>query len=295
MQLIQSSQSEENMKDKINQFVVLLKAALGLFLSISFGLFLFVLFFEPFPLDRFDFNNSIVFVAGIAAITFIIMGLVRITLPWLIQKYDQHQFDPLLPPYANSLLIFILSLVSLSFYIRYIGAVNLSIAVLFKIGIISMFPPISLWLHDLIKDLKKQRTALQEEVEMCRGKVEKYEENYLSKEIELSSDSKSEVLNLPISDVAFFKSADNYVEVVYKEGEDLKSKLLRNTLKSIELQLKHYPNFIRCHRICIVNTHYIRKLSKDQNSHWLSISGYKENIPVSRQHLLKVREAINPS
>lgn len=280
------------MNNKINQFVILLKAALGLFLSISFGMFLFVLFFEPFPFERFDLNSSVVFVAGIAAIAFIIMSLVRITLPWMIQKYDQHQFDPLLPPYANSFLIFILTLLSLAFYIQYVGDIALNILILFKTAIISLFPPISLWLHDLIKGLKQERKALQEEIELYQGKVKKYEDNHYSKEVEFTTDSQYETLKLLISDVAFAKSADNYVELVYKEGEELKSKLLRNTLKNIEQQLKPHPEFIRCHRSYIVNIQYVQKLSKDQNSHWLRILGYKDNIPVSRQYLLNIREAL---
>lgn len=278
------------MNRKINQFVVLLKAALGLFLSISFGMFLFVLFFEPFPLDKFEFNNSIVFVAGIAAISFIIMSLVRITLPWLIQKYDQHQFDPLLPPYANSFIIFVLTLVSFGFYIRYVGNVPLNIAIMFKLALISIFPPVSLWLHDLIKDLKKQNETLRNEIEIMEGKVEKYEEDYLSKPIEFTSDSSSEKLTLLIADLAFIKSADNYVEIVFKEGDTLKSKLIRNTLKNIELLLKPHTNFIRCHRICIVNTQYVDRLNRDDGNHWLSIKDYDERIPVSRQYLLKLKE-----
>lgn len=280
------------MSRKLNQFVILLKAALGLFLSISFAVFLFVLFFEPFPLDRFDFNNRILFVAGMAAIAFIIMSLVRITLPWLIQKYDQHQFDPLLPPYANSFIILTLTIVSFGFYVHYVGSVHLTISIMFKLGLISLVLPISLWLHDLIKDLKKQNEALRKELEIFEEKFEKYEEDYLSKPIEFSSDSNSESLNLLIEDVAFIKSADNYVEIVFKEGDILKSKLIRNTLKNIEQELKPYPNFIRCHRICIVNSHYIDKLNKDFSSHWLSIKGYDERIPVSRQYLLKLKEII---
>jgi hypothetical protein len=275
---------------KLNQFVVLLKAALGLFLSISFGVFLFVLFFEPFPLDRFDLNNSIVFVAGMAAISFAIMSLVRITLPWLIKKYDQHQFDPLLPPYANSFIIFVLTLGSFGFYVHYVGSVQLSISIMFKLGLLSIAPPVSLWLHDLIKDLKKQNEALRKEIEIIEGKVEKYEEDYLVKPIEFIFDSSSENLTLLVADVAFIKSADNYVEIVFKEGDVLKSKLIRNTLKNIELQLKPYTNFIRCHRICIVNAHYVNKLNRDMSNHWLSIKGYDERIPVSRQYLLKLKE-----
>lgn len=280
------------MSRKLNQFVTLLKAALGLFLSISFAVFLFILFFEPFPLDRFDFNNRILFVAGMAAIAFIIMSLVRIILPWLIKKYDQHQFDPLLPPYANSFIILTLTIVSFSFYVHYVGSVHLTISIMFKLGLISLVLPISLWLHDLIKDLKKRNEVLRKDLEIFEGKFEKYEEDYLSKPIEFTSDSSSENINLLITDVAFIKSADNYVEIVFNEGDQLKSKLIRNTLKNIEHQLKPYSNFVRCHRICIVNSHYIEKLNKDFNNHWLSIKGYDERIPVSRQYLLKLKEII---
>ncbi|MBE9483689.1 MAG: LytTR family transcriptional regulator DNA-binding domain-containing protein, partial [Bacteroidetes bacterium] len=41
-----------------------------------------------------------------------------------------------------------------------------------------------------------------------------------------------------------------------------------------------------------VNSHYIDKLNKDFSSHWLSIKGYDERIPVSRQYLLKLKEII---
>jgi DNA-binding LytR/AlgR family response regulator len=210
----------------------------------------------------------------------------------MIKKYDQHQFDPLLPPYANSFLIFTLHLVSFGFYIRYVGSVPMSIPIVFKLALLSLFPPISLWLHDLIKDLKKQREELRDELEVFKGKVNQYEADSFDQPIEFISESNTDNFKLLTSDVALIKSADNYVEIVYNEGDGLKSKLIRNTLKNIELQLKVNENFVRCHRTCIVNVSYVEKLAKDMGNHWLSIKGHNKRIPVSRQYLLKIKEAL---
>jgi DNA-binding LytR/AlgR family response regulator len=90
--------------------------------------------------------------------------------------------------------------------------------------------------------------------------------------------------------VAFIRSADNYVEIVYRESEVSKKKLIRNTLKNIEQQIKIYSNFTRCHRICIINTHFIDRLEKSADNHWIIIKGYDEKIPVSRPYLLKIKE-----
>ena len=59
----------------INKILNSLKEELALFLSISFGVFLFVLFFQPFSFDTFDFNNRLLVVAGLSAIVFLFMFL----------------------------------------------------------------------------------------------------------------------------------------------------------------------------------------------------------------------------
>lgn len=56
------------MNNLINQWVKLINRELKLFFWMSVGVFLFILFFQPFPLDKFDFNNRLLFVAGVAGI-----------------------------------------------------------------------------------------------------------------------------------------------------------------------------------------------------------------------------------
>lgn len=280
------------MDKKLNQFVELLNKELRVFLSISFGVFLFVLFFQPFPLDTFDFNNRLIFVAGLGTIVFLFMVLVRVGFAWLFQKYNQNDDEVLLPPYLGAFTILTLNSVAFAFYLRYVGLVSISFYVMIKIILICLAPPIILRIYDLTTELKLQNTSLKSEKKLVQQQVEKYEDDFLNKSIEFISENSAENLKLLIVDVVFIRSADNYVEIVYKEDNTFKKRLIRNTLKNIEQQIKPYSNFIRCHRICIVNTRFIENLNRNFNTHSLSISGYPEQIPVSRQYLLKLKEVI---
>ena len=280
------------MRIKIDQLIDDLKEELGLLLSISFGLFLFVLFFQPFPFTGFDINNTLLFVGGLGTIVFMLMVLVRITIPWIFIKSNEDLNVPFLPPAFAGFIILTLSSVAFVFYLRYVGQVSITFFITVKVVLICMVPPLILSIFDAMKELKQQNELLIVERKIIQKQIEKYEEDILNKTIEFISENSSENLTLHISEVAFIKSADNYVEIVYKEGEDYKKKLIRNTMKNIELQIKQYSNFIRCHRICIVNLHFIEKLNRNDHNHWLTIKGFDEQVPVSRQYLLKLKEAL---
>jgi DNA-binding LytR/AlgR family response regulator len=175
---------------------------------------------------------------------------------------------------------------------RYVGFVSISFFIVLKVVLICLTPPVVLRLYDAIKEISQQNESLISEKKILQKRIEKYEEDNLNKSIEFISENNTENLTLLIAEVAFIQSADNYVEIVYKEGDILKKKLIRNTLKNIELQIKQYSNFIRCHRICIVNMHYVEKLDQSYSNHWLTIKGYNDKIPVSRQYLIKLKEAL---
>jgi len=281
-----------SVNNKLSHFGKSLNENLKLFLSISIGLFLFILFFQPFPLERFDYNNKLVFVSGFSGIVLLFMILIRIVLSWIFYYKTHNGNEPILPSSLSGFIIMVLSSVSFAFYLRYVGFVSISFPVIFKVVLICLAPPVVLGLYDLNHELKQQNDALIIERKILQLQLEKYEDDILNKTIEFNSENNTENIKLLVKEIAFIKSADNYVEIVYKEGETFKKKLLRNTLKNVELQLKQYSNFFRCHRICIVNIHYVEKLNRMFNNHWLTIQGYDEQIPVSRQYLIKLKEAL---
>jgi len=280
------------MNKKLEQLLFLIKYDRKLFLRISFGIFLFILFFQPFPLDQFDFNNRLLIIAGLALIVFVIMALVRAAFIWLGQYENETIQEPIVLSYLGGFIILALTSLSFAFYLRFVGEVNITFYTMFKILLICLFPPVSLGLADEMKELKKQNDYLLSIKENYQKEVRKYEHDVFNKSIIFSSENGTENLTVLLSNIVFIKSADNYIEIIYMESEILKKKLIRNTLKNIELQLKPYPNFIRCHRISIVNIHYIEKLNRKFDNYWLTIKGTDEQIPVSRQYLLKLKENI---
>lgn len=280
------------MNNRLNQLADSLKDDLRLFLSISFGVFLFVLFFQPFPLEHFDFNNRLIFVAGLGGIVFLLMVLVRAAFFGLTQYYSQRNPGFIFPSYLSGFIILVLCSVAFPFYLRYVGLVSISFYTMFKVVLICLAPPTFLGRYDTIKQLKAQIGILTEEKKNIQKQVSRYKEDILNQSIEFNSENSAENLKLLVSDIALIKSADNYVEVVFKEGDHFKKKLIRNTMRNIEQQITSFSVFIRCHRICIVNIHYVEKLNKDSNNHSLTLKGYDEPIPVSRQYLLKLKDIL---
>jgi DNA-binding LytR/AlgR family response regulator len=279
-------------KNKFNILLKYLNEKVSLLLAISIGVFLFILFFEPFPVVKFSFNDRLVFFAGFSAIILLVVFVVGAFFSLFSANKDIQDSPVYFSTGLIGFIIFLTGTIAFTFYLRYVGGVGISFYMMVKIILLCFVPPVILKLHDTYTKLKKQNELLLQERNIYEGKIEKFEEELLNKTIEFYSDTNSESLKFMIAEIAFVKSADNYVEIVFKEGETLKKRLLRNTLKNIELQLKQYTSFIRCHRICIVNKHYIEKLNKSFSNYSLSIKGFPDLIPVSRQYLFKLRESV---
>jgi DNA-binding LytR/AlgR family response regulator len=278
--------------NKLNHLINLIKTYFTPFLSISFGVFIFILFFQPFPIENFDFNNRLIFVAGLGMIIFITMLAIKSVFFLIIEEEPSSISRPALPTFLSGFCMLVISSLGFAFYVRYVGKVHISFYMMIKIILICLVPPVIFRIYDIIHMLRHHNDQLIKEKKVIQKQVEKFEEDYLNKTISFTSDTGTDSLNLLIADVVFIRSADNYVEIVYREAEVVKKKLIRNTLKGIEKLLKDYTNFIRCHRICIVNSHYINKLIRNYSSYWIVIKDYEEKVPVSRQYLIKIKEVV---
>ncbi|HAN19432.1 MAG: hypothetical protein A2X13_02040 [Bacteroidetes bacterium GWC2_33_15] len=270
-----------------------LKNELSRLFLISFGVFLFILFFQPFPLGMLDYNNRLLYVTGFGGITFLSGCIFLIFVPLSMPKWFNISEWESGPPVILNLFLLVFTATSFVFYIRYVGKIPLTFYIIFKILLVCLIPLIILIILYKNKSLEQVIEILKDKNQYYYLKIKDYEKTEEEEDVDIFSENKADKLTLKYKNIIAIKSADNYIEIYYLENDLPEKKLVRNTLKNIESQLFNQKIFIRCHRTSIVNTLFIDKLDKNYNGYSLKLSYFKENVPVSRQYLMQVKEVIS--
>ena len=220
---------------------------------------------------------------------FIVQVVIQIIFqPHLIRNRDEGDDNSLLNSvyYISQV---VLAGVAYTFYIRYVGHTIITFNIVVRAVVICLSLPVTIHLQNTLSWLHTKYKSQLQETKNLQDKLKQFSESYTNRFIELNSENESDNFSILVSEIVFFKSADNYVEVGFREGDEIKKKMIRNTLKNIENQLRGFNNFIRTHRSSIVNIQYIHKLHKNFNTYWLTLDETRETVPVSRQYLLAVK------
>lgn len=260
----------------------------GIF-SISFSIFLFILFFQPFPINLIQPDNKLLFITLFGGITFVMHFIFLIIIPQAMPQHFKFDKTEREPADFLVLLIWVFTSVAYTFYLRYVGKTPLTFYIVFKILLINAFPVIALRINYTLKSLMRKNDYLKAKLDEKNNSPDTNPVD-MQDTISFISDNKADVLRLSVMDVLLIKSAENYIEVLWCENEVVKRQLIRNTLKNIELLLESYTNFVRCHRTSIINMSQVAGSNVRQGQLILKLNHLKEEIPVSRQYLIKVRE-----
>lgn len=280
------------MKDFLNRpysFNDDLKYNLRLSTGISIGMFLFYLFFQPLDLKNEDFNSRLVIISGFGFITFLILGLNLIFLPYIFPKFFQTGKWNIIRDIILNAWIWILISTAYTFYARYVGLIEITSHSMFKILLLGLAPVAILIVVNQNKILKRY---LQNALELTKILEPDETKPNGEQEITIASDNKSESLKIAINSLALIKSANNYIEIYWEKDGEIHKILIRNTMTSIENQLMHFPEFIRCHRTSIINKTFIEKKSGGSQGMNIKLRDIEESVSVSRQYALKVKEVL---
>lgn len=96
----------------------------------------------------------------------------------------------------------------------------------------------------------------------------------------------------PISDLLYFESNRNYLNIFMTEDRVL---TIRLTIKEMENLLSMHPQFLRCHRAYIVNSHSIKNVEGNAQGLKLFLHESTSFVPVSRSYISKVDHVIRPN
>ena len=102
----------------------------------------------------------------------------------------------------------------------------------------------------------------------------------------------NESVTLQISYLLYIEAVGNYVKVSHLRDGQVRTDMLRATMKQMEETLHDYPMIVRCHRAFLVNLGQVEQIVSHSGSTQLLIKHCRESLPVSRSNMTQVKSAI---
>ena len=105
--------------------------------------------------------------------------------------------------------------------------------------------------------------------------------------IQIESKLKKETLEFYPGQFLYAESDGNYVVFYLKQENEIRKKVIRNSISEVENQLSGQSHFFRTHRSFIVNLEKITGKEGNASGYRLYLEGLSTEIPVSRQNVTR--------
>ena len=139
-------------------------------------------------------------------------------------------------------------------------------------------------LNEELKKMQEPEDSLPIEVEKPSGEPR-------PQELTLAGTT-NESVTLQISHLLYIEAVGNYVKVCHLRSDEVRTDMLRATMKQMEETLQDYPMIVRCHRAFLVNLGQVEQIVSHSGSTQLLIKNCHESLPVSRSNMAQVKAAI---
>lgn len=264
------------------------------FLFASF-VYLFLFIFQPFGISEAHYYYSQysknTYLVGFFVITFLVMMLNYLVSSFLFKQ----SFSPENWTVGKniSFLLWQITLIgvfnwwySISFKHEFTDGHNL-FEFLFMTMAVGLFPSIFLTLYTE-RYFSNKHQLIAKELDIKIHEPIKKEEI----QIKILADNKKEIIELELKQFICIRSEGNYADVFFIENDELKKKLIRNSLAKIALQLINFETVKRCHRSYIVNLQNVNTVSGNARNYNFHIEKLNFAIPVSRNFPKSIIENI---
>ena len=239
------------------------KTKLGMAAFFGVFVFLFLLIFQPFELDRFTAAKLFLNATVYSVITFSCVFSFTSSAPLLLPKlFEENAWTTGKQILFTAVIIFFVGLTNyLASSFLFHTDLNLSRAIWFQgitlaIGII----PVSIFILLRQNRLLKKFTVEAEQLEKKLQEKQELEVNTeqqsleaTAKKIVLVGNYQNEKLEIYPDDLHLITSASNYIKIYHIQKGKLTYSIIRSTLKKAEEALVEFPHFFKCHRAFIIN------------------------------------------
>ncbi len=139
--------------------------------------------------------------------------------------------------------------------------------------------------------LNEELRKIQEPEHSLPIEVKTPNEKHRPQELTLTGTT-NESVTLQVSHLLYIEAVGNYMKVNYLHNEQVRTDMLRATMKLMEETLQDYPMIVRCHRAFLVNLGQVEQIVSHAGSTQLLIKHCHESLPVSRSNMAQVKAAI---
>ena len=254
---------------------------------ISLGVFVSLFLFRPFNISLLETTDQYYLMIGLSFITFLILSVNLLFLPSFLPRH----FSNLKWNIQKEILwnIWLLFTISSGYYLycKALGTLEFEFNIVVTLQLAAVFPIAAVI---IINRNRIIRSRLKTSDELNK----KLKENKLIQEkiVVFDSDYQKDKLSLKVSILLFVRSANNYIEVFWKEGDSFKSQMVRCSLTKAEEALKEYKFIFKCHRSYILNKNFVEKVEGNSQGYKVFLENINFPIPVSKNFVQKLNEIL---
>lgn len=254
---------------------------------LSVGVFVFLFLFQPLQIDDLATREKYFLVIGLGIITFISLSVNLLIIPSLFSKILNGSSWNIKKEILWDL--WILFTISVGYYLYYkaLGVMVFGFEVIIKLILIAVLPT------SILIILNRHR-LLRAHLKLANELNNKLRENKLmaDKLVHFISDYQKDNLSIKVSLILLIRSANNYIEVFWKEGLEVKSQMVRCSLAKAEELLFDSKFILKCHRSYMANTRQIDKIEGNSQGYRLFFENVNFPVPVSKNYANKLTELI---
>jgi len=254
---------------------------------ISLGVFVFLFLFQPLQIDALATREKYFLVIGLGIVTFLSLSLNLLILPSLFPRILKGTSWNVKKEIFWDLWILFTVSVGYFLYYKALGIMEFGFNMIITLILIAIVPTsvlIVLNRHRLLRSHLRLANELNIKLKEYKSSPDKL--------VHFVSDYQKDNLSIKASLIVFVRSANNYIEVFWKEDQEVKSQMVRCSLIKAEEVLKDEKFIFKCHRSYMANINYIDKIEGSSQGYRLYFEKIDFPIPVSKNYATRLKELI---